>query len=182
MYFDPEISTKGVTNSIFKAAKRAEVDEGNYKKPIITPYVLPLFDEVNFDRKMLYEKIKPEDKAQQKAELPQQGPGSKFSRHTSVTQYIMKVVNQKIYEEGDPREVLHKFGKAQGTNWVNNAYNKTAPKQVYNTSPIEDEVQFYEQKDGRKCPSCGLKFCQCNKSIFQLPIPKYTPPKYKNFN
>ena len=45
---------------------------------------------------MLLEKLKPDETPQHKAELPQQGPGSKFARPPSVTQYIMKVVNQTM--------------------------------------------------------------------------------------
>lgn len=96
VFFDPEKSKNGVINSIYKSAKKVDIDDFNYMKPIITPLVLPLFDETTFDRKMLLDKIKPEENPHHKAELPQQGPGSKFARPPSVTQYIMKVVNQTM--------------------------------------------------------------------------------------
>lgn len=183
MFFNPEMSKNGIVNSIYKKAKTREVDDFEYAKPIITPLVLPIFDETNFDRKTYLEMIKPEEGPAHKAELPLQGPGSKMARPTSVTQHIMTNLHRKIYEEGDAREVLLKFAdKDSQGEWVDSAYRKTQPKPVFDTSGvIEDEVKYYEQVKKKRCHGCGLKFCTCKKSIFQLPIPKVTPPKHKDF-
>ncbi len=181
MFFNPELSQNGIVNSIYKKAKTREVDDIEYAKPIITPLVLPLFDEVNFNRKTYLEKINPEEGPAHKAELPSQGPGSKFARPPSVTAYIMTNLHKKIYDEGDARDVLLKFADKPGE-WVNSAYKKTQPRPVFDyTGPLEDEVKYYEQTKRKRCHGCGLKFCTCKKTIFQLPIPKYTPPQNKNF-
>jgi WD40 repeat protein len=182
MFFNPEISHNGVVNSIYKKAKTREIDDIEYAKPIITPLVLPLFDEVNFNRQTYLEKINDDDTPAHKAELPSQGPGSKFARHPSVTAYIMTNLHKKIYEDGDAKEVLMKFAN-KPAQWVDSAYKNTQPKQIYDfTGPLEDEVKYYEQTKRKRCHGCGLKFCTCKKTIFQLPIPKYTPPApKKNF-
>ena len=123
MYFNPSISKNGIVNSIYKKAKTREIDDFQYAKPIITPLVLPLFDETNFNRKVYLEKINPEIAPALKVELPSQGPGSKFARPPSVTQYIMQNIHKTIYKEGDPREMLSKFApKDQPGEWVDNAY------------------------------------------------------------
>lgn len=183
MYFSPEYSTNGIVNSIYKKAKTKEVDDFNYAQPIITPLVLPLFDELNFDRSTLLEKLQGEEGPSYKTDLPEQGPGSKYSRPPSVTQYIMQNVHKTLYKEGDARETLLKFRpKDTPGEWVDSAYKKTQPKPVFDyTGPLEDEAIYYEEKKGKKCPGCGLKFCTCKKTIFQLPIPKITAPKHKNF-
>jgi hypothetical protein len=172
MYFNPEISKNGITNSIYKKAKTREVDDFEYAKPIITPLVLPLFDETNFSRSTYLEKIKGETGPSHRAELPTQGPGSKYARPPSVTQHIMTNLHKKIYEEGDAREILLRFAdKNQSGEWVDSAYKNTQPKPVFDyTGPLEDEVKYYEQAKRKICHGCGLKFCICKKTIFQLPI------------
>lgn len=123
MYFNPSTSKNGIVNSIYKKAKTKEIDDFEYAKPIITPLVLPLFDETNFNRKIYLEKINPEQETQSKVELPVQGPGSKNARPPSVTQYIMQNIHKTIYKEGDPIEMLRKFApKDKPGEWVDNAY------------------------------------------------------------
>jgi WD repeat-containing protein 70 len=174
MYFNPELSKNGIVNSIYKKAKIKEVDDFEYAKPIITPLVLPLFDETNFNRNTYMEKIQDNLGPSPKAELPVQGPGSKFARPPSVTQHIMTNLHKKIYDEGDAREILLKFADKPGE-WVDSAYKKTQPKPIFDYSgPHEDEVKYYEQTKRKICHGCGLKFCICKKSIFQLPVPKST--------
>jgi len=88
------------------------------------------------------------------------------------------------YDEGDPTAVLQRFQEKEGETgvWVNGAYKKTQPVPIFDhKKPLEDEVNYYEQSGKKKCPACGLKFCTCDKTIFQLPIPKSTKPKPKNF-
>ncbi len=123
MYFNPNTSKNGIVNSIYKKAKTKEIDDFEYAKPIITPLVLPLFDETNFNRKIYLEKINPEISNQTKVELPVQGPGSKNARPPSVTQYIMQNIHKTIYKEGDPIEMLRKFApRDKPGEWVDNAY------------------------------------------------------------
>jgi WD40 repeat protein len=183
MYFNPDLSKNGIVNSIYKKGKTREVDDFQYAKPIITPLVLPLFDETNFDRSTYLEKIKPDDGPAHKAELPLQGPGSKYARPPSVTQHIMTNLHKNIYEEGDAREALLKFAEKDNKGqWVDSAYKKTQPKPIFDyTGPLEDEVKYYEQVKKKRCHGCGLKFCTCKKNIFQLPIPKLTQHKHKDF-
>jgi WD40 repeat protein len=174
MYFNPELSKNGIVNTIYKKAKIKEIDDFEYAKPIITPLVLPLFDETNFNRNTYMEKIQDNLGPSPKAELPIQGPGSKFARPPSVTQHIMTNLHKKIYDEGDARDILLKFADKPGE-WVDSAYKKTQPKPIFDYSgPHEDEVKYYEQTKRKICHGCGLKFCICKKSIFQLPVPKST--------
>jgi WD40 repeat protein len=183
MYFNPTYSKNGIVNTIYKKAKTREIDDFQYAMPVITPLVLPLFDETNFSRQTYLEKIKDETIPSHKAELPVQGAGSKFCRPPSVTQYIMNSVHKTLYKEGDARDMLLKFRSGNKGEWVDSAYKKTQPKPVFDhIGPLEPEVLYYEQKRGKKCPACGLKFCSCAKNIFTLPIPKQSAPKtYKNF-
>ena len=88
------------------------------------------------------------------------------------------------YEEGDARNVLTAFAEKEGETgvWVDSAYKKTQPVQIFDKrKPLEDEVNFYEQSGRKKCPACGLKFCTCDTTIFQLPIPKNSKKKEKNY-
>jgi WD40 repeat protein len=183
MYFNPELSKNGIVNSIFKKAKTKEVDDFEYAKPIITPLVLPLFDETSFTRQTYLDIIKPDPVPVNKAELPTQGPGSKYARPPSNTQNIMTTIHKKLYEEGDARDLLLKFGdKNNSGEWVDSAYKKTAPKPVFDyNARLEDEVVYYESEKRKRCHGCGLKFCTCKKSIFQLPIPKLSSQNKKNF-
>ena len=183
MYFNPEYSKNGIVNSIYKKAKTKQSDDIQYAKPIITPLVLPPFDETNFSRQTYLEKIHPDESQSSKAELPVQGPGSKYSRPPSVTQYIMTNVHKTLYKEGDSRDILLSFGENnQKGEWVNSAYQKTQPKPLFDYSePKEVEVKYYETEKRKRCHGCGLKFCTCKKSIFQLPIPIVTQRKHKNF-
>ena len=183
MYFNPELSQRGIVNTIFKKAKTKEVDDFDYAKPIITPLVLPLFDETTFDRKTYMDIISPDEGPSSKADLPLQGPGSKFARPPSVTQHIMTNIHKKIYEDGDAREMLLKFSsKNNEGEWVDSAYKKSQPNAIFDYNPrLEDEVIYLEQKKRTRCHGCGLKFCTCKKTIFQLPVPKITPPKHNNF-
>ena len=68
----------------------------NIFRPIITPLVLPLFDETNFSKKIYQEKVNPDAGPKQKADLPEQGPGSRYARNPSVTQHIMNVVHKTM--------------------------------------------------------------------------------------
>lgn len=183
MYFSPELSQKGIVNTIFKKAKTRDIDDINYVKPIITPLVLPLFDEVNFDRKTYMDIISPTVGPASKADLPLQGPGSRFARAPSVTAHIMQNLHKKLYADGDAREMLLKFGsKNNEGEWVDSAYKQSQPKPIFDLNPrLEDEVLYLEQKKRNRCHGCGLKFCTCKKTIFQLPIPKVTPAKNINF-
>jgi WD40 repeat protein len=184
MYFNPTYSKHGIVDTIYKKAKTKEIDDFTYAMPIITPLVLPVFDESTFDRKTYLDIIKGEDEVSHKAELPVQGPGSKFQRPPSVTQFIMKSVHKTLYSDSDSRDALHKFAsKNNGGDMVDPAYKNTQPKPVFDmVGPLEDEVKYYEQSKRRKCAGCGLKFCSCNKNTFALPIPKLSAPKkYKNF-
>jgi hypothetical protein len=123
MFFNPKLSKNGIVNSIYKKAKTKDIDDFQYAKPIITPLVLPLFDETNFNRKIYLEKINPDSTNLQKVDLPLQGPGSKNARPPSVTQFIMQSVHKTIYKEGDPIEMLRKFApNDQPGEWVDNAY------------------------------------------------------------
>lgn len=175
MYFNPEISKKGIINSIYKKSKMKESDDFEYAQPIITPLVLPLFDEVNFSRQTYLEKINGTEVTQQTADIPLSGQYRKYSRPASVTQHIMQNINKSLYGEGDSQKVLLKFGsegKGDGM-WVDRAYKETQPKPVLNYNVnLEDEVKFYEQSNKKRCPQCGLKFCTCKKNIFQLPLSK----------
>jgi len=86
----------------------------------------------------------------------------------------MTNLHKKIYDEGDARDILLKFADKPGE-WVDSAYKKTQPKPIFDYSgPHEDEVKYYEQTKRKICHGCGLKFCICKKSIFQLPVPKST--------
>jgi WD40 repeat protein len=184
MYFNPTYSKSGIVDTIYKKAKGREIDDFMYAMPIITPLVLPLFDESTFDRKTYLDIIKPDEEVSHKAELPIQGPGSKHIRPPSVTQGIMKAVHTRLYNEIDSRDLLHKFASRNNNgDMVDPAYKNTQPKQVFDLKgPLEDEVKYYEQSKRRKCAGCGLKFCSCDKNIFSLPIPKVSAPKkYKNF-
>lgn len=180
-FFDPNLSTKGVMNSIYKKSKVKEDDDMEYAQPIITPLVLPLFDEVTFSRETYLEKIAGNNSSTNKAttEVPLTGQYSKFSRPASVTQHIMQNINKAIYGEGDSQKVLLNFGGKEGM-WVDRAYKNTQPKTVLDYSPnLEDEVKFYEQTKKKRCPQCGLKFCTCKKNIFELPISKLSLKKPK---
>jgi WD40 repeat protein len=172
MYFNPELSNNGIVNTIYKKARTKEIDDIDYVRPIITPLVLPLFDEVNFNRKTYLDIVGGDKGPKQKVELPIQGPGSKSHRPASVTTSIMQSIHKRIYEEKDNRETLLKFGD-KGKEWVDSAYRETQPKQIFdNTTPLEEEVKYFEQTVRKRCHGCGLKFCTCNKTIFQLPIQK----------
>lgn len=132
MFFNPSLSKNGIVNSIYKKAKTKDIDDFQYPKPLITPLVLPLFDETNFNRKVYLEKINPENAPVQKVDLPVQGPGSKNARPPSVTQYIMQNVHKTIYKEGDPIEMLRKFApNNQPGEWVDNAYKSNFVYFVY---------------------------------------------------
>lgn len=182
MFFSPDYSKSGIVNSIYKKAKTREVDDVIYSQPIITPLVLPLFDEVNFDRKTLYDKIGPEAATNLKLDLPEQGEGSKFYRPPSVTQYIMKQLHKKTYKEKDVRDMLTEFDRKDiNGNWVDSAYANNA-KIFDHKGLTEAEAVYYEESKRKKCAGCGLKFCTCNKNIFQFEIPKLSAAKkYTNF-
>jgi hypothetical protein len=183
MFFNPDLSHKGIINTIFKKAKTKDIDDFNYIKPIITPLVLPLFDETTFDRKTYMDIIAPVEGPSSRADLPLQGPGSRTARAPSVTQHIMTTLHKNIYAEGDAREMLLKFSsKNNEGEWVDAAYKNSQPKAVFDLNPrLEDEVLYLEQKVRNRCHGCGLKFCTCKKTIFQLPIPKVTPSRNSNF-
>jgi WD40 repeat protein len=132
VYFNPTYSRDGIVNSIYKKAKTKEVDDFNYPMPIITPLVLPLFDESTFNRQTYLDIIKPDEDPAHKAELPVSGPGSKFQRPPSVTQFIMNSVHKKLYQEGDSRDMLLKFKSVNNKGeWVDSAYKETKPKPVF---------------------------------------------------
>ena len=178
IYFNPEISKNGIINSIYKKSKMKETDDFEYAQPIITPLVLPLFDEVNFSRETYLEKINGVDNSnKQSADIPLSGQYRKYARPASVTQHIMQNINKALYGEGDSQKVLLKFAKEDKGDgmWVDRAYKETQPKPVLNyNANLEDEVKFYEQSTKKRCPQCGLKFCTCKKNIFQLPLSKLT--------
>ena len=171
IYFDPEISNNGIINSIFKKTKIKDVNEENfsYVMPVITPLQLPLFEEINFSRQTYLDKINGIGEDKLTSEMLNQAPEFRFNRQTSVTQHIMRNINKAIYKEGDVQEMLKKFaGKGE---WVDNAYKDTQPNTVLDKDAVvEDEVRFYEETKRKLCPHCGLKFCTCKKSIFQIPI------------
>ena len=171
IYFDPEISNNGIINSIFKKTKIKEKTEENfsYVMPVITPLQLPLFEEINFSRQTYLDKINGIEEDKLTSERLNIAPEFRFNRQTSVTQHIMRQINKSIYKEGDIQEMLKKFD-TKG-DWINNAYKDTQPKSILDhDAVVEDEVRFYEQTKRKLCPHCGLKFCTCKKSIFQLPI------------
>ena len=87
-----------------------ETDDFEYAQPIITPLVLPLFDEVNFSRETYLEKINGVDNSnKQSADIPLSGQYRKYARPASVTQHIMQNINKALYGEGDSQKVLLKF-------------------------------------------------------------------------
>ena len=137
--------------------------------PVITPLQLPLFEEINFSRQTYLDKINGIDEDKLTSELLNQAPEFRFNRQTSVTQHIMRNINKAIYKEGDIQEMLKKFtGKGE---WIDKAYKDTQPNSVLDKDAVvEDEVRFYEETKRKLCPHCGLKFCTCKKSIFQIPI------------
>ena len=175
-FFDFDLSKNGVIQSVYKKNKIKEDEKVQYKMPIITPLKLPLFEEKNFNRKTYLEKIYGINENNNKFNLNkiEEGVESRQNIATSMTRHIMHNINKTIYNVEDSQKMLLKFKdkKNEGI-WVDKAYKNTQPENVIDQNAvIEDVVEFYEKSKKKKCPKCGLKFCTCNKSSFQIPISK----------
>lgn len=53
------------------------------------------------------------------------------------------------------------------------------PKPIFGEGSKEIEYKYYENQNKNTCTACGLKFCTCNKNIFQLSLPKCTKERKK---
>ena len=175
-FFDFDLSKNGVIQSVYKKNKIKEDEKVQYKMPIITPLKLPLFEEKNFNRKTYLEKIYGINESNNKYNLNkiEDSVENRQNIATSVTRHIMHNINKAIYNVEDSQEMILKFKdkKNEGI-WVEKAYKNTQPENVIDKNAvIEDVVEFYENSKKKKCPKCGLKFCTCNKSSFQIAISK----------
>jgi len=140
VYYDPERSVRGAKLCMVK--KRTEAKQVNYiaTQKIITPYALPLFKEGQERQKSTYRQMVKDRKDPLKSRNPDppqliKGTGGKTAQGGSTLHsWMAKQIAVKNKDDHiDPRERILRHAKDAEENpyWVDNAYAKTQPKQIY---------------------------------------------------
>ena len=170
--FDPKLSTKAIINGMLIKKKEAAVDDIEYLGTVLTPHTMPTFRENS--KKRLNELIKAGGKLKDapkviKPDKPLEGPMGKngqLSISGTITKMILTKIQNIKQPTEDPREEVIKFKEIAEKNpeWVAPAYQQTQPKPIYNYQETTvEELKFMESTKRKKCPKCGLKFCNCDK-------------------
>lgn len=166
--YNPESSYGGILDPLKRKAKSYEHTDMYLEKPIITPYALSQFKLTFLNKEKEKTRIRDDPMLSRKPKEPlfdldKQG---KMSGINTVTQYIIRSINEQARPEDDPREQLLSYDAEARKNpeWVAPAYKKTQPKPLFDyTRETVEELEYLSKNPAQKCKSCGKKFCTCAK-------------------
>ena len=168
-FFSLSLSNKGVLSTLRNKEREWKPEDFEYKRPVLTPHALPLFNKDDVHKRKNMERIRITEAKQLslRPELPLNGPGKggKVAGSTTFVQHIMQKVHgiNKNNRE-DAKEAVLRFAKeaAENPEYVNHAYRFTQPKPILDyTSEVHDEQKMMSKN--QKCPKCGMKMCHCMK-------------------
>jgi WD40 repeat protein len=155
LYYDNELSKKGILLSLAKAAKKKNIDDIPVANPvIITPYSLPMFKPEPSKKKQKEKARKNPIMSHKPAAAPSLAKGSGGKIGENLTHLILKNVGAVRHEDlqEDPREALLKYAEKAKTHarFVETAYQETQPVPIFDYSEYEQtsrEREIQEKQD-----------------------------------
>lgn len=140
--YDERKSTRGATLCVAKTYRKKKHVEVMGATQIITPHALPLFrqEKGRSNRKRL-EKDRADPVKSKKPDMPiTSGQGGRVaSSGGTLSSYVIRNLglSKRVEDDQDPREAILKYAKdaAENPYWIAPAYNKTQPKQIFQTEP-----------------------------------------------
>mmetsp|Transcript_28707 Transcript_28707/g.28377 ORF Transcript_28707/g.28377 Transcript_28707/m.28377 type:complete len:277 (+) Transcript_28707:1355-2185(+) len=166
--YKPDMSYGGILDSLKRKAKTFDSSDMFLEKPIITPYSLSQFKLTFLNKDKERTRIRDDPAASHKPKEPLFNPDKqgKMSGINTVTQFILRSINEEPRPEDDGREQVISYDPEAKKNpeWVTPAYLKTQPKPLFDyTRETLEEREYLARNSAPKCLSCGMKFCVCSE-------------------
>ena len=151
-----------------RKAKAVRADDLFLDKPVVTPFSRPQFKGNYHSKQKDRDKKREDPVASQKPKEPIFAPNKdgKMVGLTTVTQYVLRTINEKRRPDDDPREAIlsYHIEAEENPEWIQPIYNITQPNPQFDYSKdTYEEKEYLARMIVPKCQSCGLKFCSCPK-------------------
>lgn len=153
VFYDRELSRKGVLQSLSVAAKKKNIEDFSITGPvIIAPGALPMF-KPEPSKKKQKEKAQKDRNRSHKPDTAPIGKGKGGMVAENLTHLMLKNVGYAGRSEDlnqDPREALLKYANdTSGPSFAQKAYEKTQPVPIFDYSEYEQERKTLEQQQKR---------------------------------
>ena len=150
VFYDSKLSMRGITTSLAKRKKRADIGGAASLSPaampIITPHSLPLFREKRYQSgRKREDKQRQDPAASHRPELPMHGhgKGGRVAGGSSLASYVGQNIAKRVLDNSDPRASILRHAEEAKNDpyWVSPAYAKTQPKPIFQKTDEEDEKE-----------------------------------------